>query len=62
MLLNSLFVSEKSCTFAQKYYCMAKRLMRSYARLQGSMAPIPSIVEDLKTNEPESMSDKCYKD
>jgi hypothetical protein len=41
---------------------MAKRLMRSYARLQGSMAPIPTIVEDLKTNEPESMSDKCYKD
>ena len=24
MLLNSLFVSEKSCTFAQKYYCMAE--------------------------------------
>ena len=36
----------------------AKRLMRSYARLQGSMAPIPTIVEDLKTNEPESMSDE----
>ena len=32
--------------------------MRSYARLQGSMAPIPTIVEDLKTNEPESMSDE----
>ena len=29
----------------------AKRLMRSYARLQGSMAPVPTIVEDLKTNE-----------
>ena len=24
LLLNSLFVSEKSCTFAQKYYCMAE--------------------------------------
>ena len=36
----------------------AKRLMRSYARLQGSMAPIPTIVEDLKTNEPEGMSDE----
>ena len=36
----------------------AKRLMRSYARLQGSVAPIPTIVEDLKTNEPESMSDE----
>ena len=36
----------------------AKRLMRSYARLQGSMAPIPTIVEDLKTNEPDGMSDE----
>ena len=36
----------------------AKRLMRSYARLQGSMASIPTIVEDLKTNEPEGMSDE----
>lgn len=36
----------------------AKRLMRSYARLQGAMAPIPTIVEDLKTNEPEGMSDE----
>ena len=36
----------------------AKRLMRSYARLQGSMAPIPTIVEDLKTNEPDVMSDE----
>lgn len=36
----------------------AKRLMRSYARLQGTMAGIPTIVEDLKTNEPESMSDE----
>jgi hypothetical protein len=35
-----------------------KRLMRSYARLQGTMAPIPTIVEDLKTNEPERMSDE----
>lgn len=36
----------------------AKRLMRSYARLQGTMAPIPTIVEDLKTNEPDGMSDE----
>ena len=36
----------------------AKRLMRSYARLQGSMAPIPTIIEDLKTNEPDVMSDE----
>ena len=36
----------------------AKRLMRSYARLQGTMAPVPTIVEDLKTNEPEGMSDE----
>ncbi len=35
-----------------------KRLLRSYARLQGSMAPIPTIVEDLKTNEPDGMSDE----
>lgn len=32
--------------------------MRSYARLQGAMAGIPTIVEDMKTNEPESMSDE----
>ena len=32
--------------------------MRSYARLLGSMAPIPTIVADLKTNEPEGMSDE----
>ena len=36
----------------------AKRLMRSYARLQGAMASIPTIVEDMKTNEPEGMSDE----
>ncbi len=36
----------------------AKRLMRSYARLQGTMAPVPTIVEDLKTNEPDGMSDE----
>lgn len=36
----------------------AKRLMRSYARLQGAMASIPTIVEDMKTNEPENMSDE----
>ena len=35
-----------------------KRLMRSYARLQGTMAPVPTIVEDLKTNEPDGMSDE----
>jgi len=36
----------------------AKRLMRSYARLQGAMASIPTIIEDMKTNEPENMSDE----
>ena len=36
----------------------AKRLMRSYARLQGAMASIPTIIEDMKTNEPEGMSDE----
>ena len=36
----------------------AKRLMRSYARLQGSMAPIPTIIEDLKIRMRESMSDE----
>ena len=36
----------------------AKRLMRSYARLQGAMAGIPAIVTDMKTNEPEGMSDE----
>ena len=36
----------------------AKRLMRSYARHQGAMASIPTIVEDMKTNEPEGMSDE----
>lgn len=36
----------------------AKRLMRSYARLQGAMASIPTIVEDMKTNEHEGMSDE----
>ena len=36
----------------------AKRLMRSYSRLQGAMASIPTIVEDMKTNEPEGMSDE----
>lgn len=35
-----------------------KRLMRSYARLQGAMASIPTIVDDMKTNEPEDMSDE----
>ena len=36
----------------------AKRLMRSYARLQGAMASIPTIIEDMKTNDPEDMSDE----
>lgn len=36
----------------------AKRLMRSYARLQGTMASIPTIIDDMKTNEPENMSDE----
>ncbi|MBP5539269.1 MAG: ATP-binding protein [Bacteroidales bacterium] len=36
----------------------ARRLMRSYARLQGAMANIPTIVEDLKTNEPNYLSDE----
>lgn len=36
----------------------AKRLMRSYARLQGAMASIPTIVEDMKANDPENMSDE----
>ena len=36
----------------------AKRLMRSYARLQGAMASIPTIVEDMKTNETEGISDE----
>ena len=36
----------------------AKRLMRSYARLQGTMSSIPTLLEDMKTNEPEIMSDE----
>lgn len=36
----------------------AKRLMRSYARLQGAMASITTIIEDMKANEPEGMSDE----
>ena len=36
----------------------AKRLMHSYARLQGAMASIPTIIDDMKTNEPESLSDE----
>ncbi|MBQ6083536.1 MAG: ATP-binding protein [Bacteroidales bacterium] len=35
-----------------------KRLMRSYARLQGAMASITTIIEDIKANEPEGMSDE----
>lgn len=36
----------------------AKRLMRCYARLQGAMASLTTIIEDMKTNEPEGMSDE----
>lgn len=36
----------------------AKRLMRSYARLQGGMASIPTIVADMSSNEAERMSDE----
>lgn len=36
----------------------AKRLMRCYARLQGAMASITTIIEDMKSNELESMSDE----
>lgn len=36
----------------------AKRLMRSYARLQGASATIPTIVADMKANELEDMSDE----
>lgn len=36
----------------------AKRLMRCYARLQGAMASLTTIVEDMKANEPEGMSDE----
>jgi hypothetical protein len=36
----------------------AKRLMRSYARLQGAMATIPTIVADMKANETEGLSDE----
>ena len=36
----------------------AKKLLRSYARLQGAAASIPTILDDMKTNEPESMSDE----
>ncbi len=35
-----------------------KRLLRSYARLQGAMASIPTIVADMKANEQDSMSDE----
>lgn len=36
----------------------AKRLMRCYARLQGAMASLTTIIADMKTNEPEGMSDE----
>ena len=36
----------------------AKRLMRSYARLQGAMASITTIIEDMRANEPDGMSDE----
>lgn len=35
----------------------AKRLMRSYARLQGGMAPIPTILADMKSNEESGFSE-----
>lgn len=34
-----------------------KRLMRSFTRLQGSMAPIPTLVADMAANESDNMSD-----
>ena len=36
----------------------AKRIMRSYARLQGSQASISTIIDDISTNEPEGISDE----
>ncbi|MBQ9440308.1 MAG: ATP-binding protein [Paludibacteraceae bacterium] len=36
----------------------AKRLMRSYARLQGAMTSIQTIVEDMRTNEVSNISDE----
>ena len=35
----------------------AKRLLRSYARLQGAMSSIPTIVADMKANEQDKISD-----
>ncbi len=35
----------------------AKRLLRSYARLQGAMTSIPTIVADMKANEQDKISD-----
>ena len=36
----------------------AKRIMRSYARHQGSQASIATILADISTNEPEDVSDE----
>lgn len=36
----------------------AKRIMRSYARHQGSQASIATIIADISTNEPEDVSDE----
>lgn len=36
----------------------AKRLMRSYARLQGSQASVETIMADMKANEQDGMSDE----
>ena len=36
----------------------AKRLMRSYARLQGAMASIPTIISDMISNDSENISDE----
>jgi len=35
----------------------ARRLMRSLARFQGGQVPISTIIEDIKTNEPESIGE-----
>lgn len=36
----------------------ARRIMRSYARLQGAQASVATIVEDIKANDVEELSDK----
>lgn len=39
----------------------AKRIMRSYARLQGSQASIATIISDISTNDTESISDETVR-